>query len=446
MKLLNKIKKFLNRKAKMDFDVIESNTLLINDHLNLVHRGARICVGLGPLDDHEMVLKNVEKVIARGHESVLEHSNVVLFLTVSNTKRNIESLLGIVETFKFLNYKIKKDEENMYILLGGSIRGFKHIIRNIEDPSNTILGYIISELYLSTYDVFFVDLINDGIMNRSDFVYERDVNLKTIYEEDNEVAEVNTEIESKIEEYNKFDIINFDNLQELYDKVEPYGFEINDILDMCTVTVRFKNISRAISQQMTRHRVGISQESQRYVDYSDMKFVDPTQFKEKYIMEKKYDINFETPEGVHSSRMTTKELSDSLLKVYPQLRDQGMDKEDARGFSLFNLETQLIMTFTLRQLFHFLSLRIENAAQAEIREIADELEACVIGKTYGVIGDIYRYLKPRYKLAEEANFNNEEYIEPIDEIIEEVVEIEEEENDVDNTDLEKEMEERDEKK
>ena len=65
MKLLDKIKKYLNRKKITEFKMVESNTLMMNDHLNIIHRAARKCVGQPPLEDFDKVLANVTRVAAR---------------------------------------------------------------------------------------------------------------------------------------------------------------------------------------------------------------------------------------------------------------------------------------------------------------------------------------------------------------------------------------------
>ena len=69
---------------------------------------------------------------------------------------------------------------------------------------------------------------------------------------------------------------------------------------------------------------------------------------------------------------TAQELGETLQKVYGQLIDQGMLKQDARGFLPFNVTTKLMMTFTYSDLIHFFNMRIDKAAQPEVQEMAKE--------------------------------------------------------------------------
>ena len=50
-----------------------------------------------------------------------------------------------------------------------------------------------------------------------------------------------------------------------------------------------------------------------------------------------------------------------------------MLKQDARGYLPFNVATKLMMTFTFADLIHFLNMRLDKAAQPEIRVISEEI-------------------------------------------------------------------------
>ena len=119
---------------------------------------------------------------------------------------------------------------------------------------------------------------------------------------------------------------------------------------------------------MVRHRNAITQESQRYVDYSNAAFADPTTFKpDKYDPDQVYEITF----GGQTFHMTSNELGEAIIGTYECMRDQGMLKEDARSFLPGNVKCRkLYMTFTYRTFMKFLELRCHSAAQAEIRSFA----------------------------------------------------------------------------
>lgn len=413
---MNLIKKLFPKKVSRTLGFGDSITIHTNDHLNIVHRAARICVGAGPLEDYDKMTKHVEKVIGSGHESVLEHSNVIMYIELPN--KYIEDLLEASTVMKYLNFKTVKQDGFIGVLIGGSIRGYKHIFKNIKNMNNEFIKYIKEELYISTDSVYYADLIEAGIFDPTQFKFQPYATTKL--GEDN-VLDVDALIEFEEEKHCNFSILNCDDIEEIYKRVQPFGFTIDDLLDMCTISIRFDMVSRAISQQMTRHRDAISQESQRYVDYSDVKFVDPTQFKNKYDMQHKYSIEVM---GVQYN-LTTEEIAEMMMHVYPQLREQGLDKEDARGFQVFNAATKLIMTFTFRYFIHFLSVRVDKAAQSEVRILALNLEAAFISRTSHVLGEnIYKYLLPKYVVAEaDYDYSSiDESIGDAEEVVEEVKE------------------------
>lgn len=146
---------------------------------------------------------------------------------------------------------------------------------------------------------------------------------------------------------------------------------------MLSVTILFKNMSRTGTHQLVRHRNAITQESQRYVDYSEACFANPAKFKpDKYDPKEVYEITF----GGSTANYTLDELGAEMQKIYTQLRNPSngstpLLKEDARGFLPGNIECKrLYMTFTYTTLLAFLHLRCDPAAQAEIRKYATEIQ------------------------------------------------------------------------
>ena len=84
-------------------------------------------------------------------------------------------------------------DDEIILLIGGSILGFKQLIRRIPELSNNVLRLIIGCLY-ELDPSFFYDLIEDEIMDANSFV-------------PTEVPECN-KIES---EYDKVEYIHMDN-------------------------------------------------------------------------------------------------------------------------------------------------------------------------------------------------------------------------------------------
>lgn len=414
----------LFKKIKRVLGVSNSITIYTNDHLDLVNQAARICVKLPPLENFEDKLDYVEKVVKKGHDSTLEHTNVIMLLEIPEL--HYKDFIQLEDALKYLNYKIVFTKDSFNMLISGSIRGYKHVFKNVKHlESNFIIKTIKQELYNSTYSIYYTDLIKAGIMDEKYFKASEittDEEVEFIYDKESDQLDIKPKAQKERvkEEYNTFNIISFDDIDKIYELVKDYGFTYDDLLDICTISVEFKNISRAISQQLVRHRNAISQESQRYVNYSDMKFIDPRQFKDNY-KDKEFSLN------INETTMDLDNYVNLMMDVYKQLLNQGMVREDARGYLPFNIETKLLMTFTFRHLILFLELRVQKSAQAEIRAIANELEEVFVDKVKDYIGkDIYIYALPKYILLEtkyaEEQDKEENYSEDYGVIYEEIIE------------------------
>ena len=64
---------------------------------------------------------------------------------------------------------------------------------------------------------------------------------------------------------------------------------------------------------------------------------------------------------------------ESLSDEYRQALAYGIKPEDARYLLPEATKTNITMTVNVRELFHFLDLRTDKAAQWEIRELAEEM-------------------------------------------------------------------------
>lgn len=384
---------------------------------------AKICVGKDVDEGYDERLAHISRVVGRGHESTIAQSNIVMLLTFSDT--HSESFLELANAFKFLNFKTKTTAKlDTVVLIGGSIRAYKYFIREAMDINNPICTAIIDTLYIAAEKEFFEDFIKDGIMFKERFTFAPVA--KTIMvgteEEENQEAE-STELIHQERTVGKYvDIIHSDDPYAILDKVYYYGFDIRDVLKVTSVTLLFHDFSRSTSQQITRHFAGISQESQRYVDYSSAPFVNPLQFNDKYDLDKKYDVElFGT-----KAQMTSDELGKELISVYDQLLKQGMLKQDARGFLIFNVATKVLMTFTFADLIHFIKERDDKAAQPEVRIMTQELEEQLAKHnessflfTSNTVKELINICEtPRYKYAEEE-------LRRLNELVDEVISEEE---------------------
>lgn len=135
------------------------------------------------------------------------------------------------------------------------------------------------------------------------------------------------------------------------------------VFEHASFTVRIEGISRACSHQLVRHRLAsFCQESQRYCKYDltgDDWYVVPQGAK---------DLGL--PFFADHFAMQLEEMG----AVYNNALEAGLKPEDARYLLPEATKTNLVMTMNVRELFHFLDLRTDKAAQWEIREMANLLK------------------------------------------------------------------------
>lgn len=158
------------------------------------------------------------------------------------------------------------------------------------------------------------------------------------------------------------------------------------------ITFRISGVSRTLTHELVRHRVGvaISQESQRYVDASDINFVVPpllcdlirkNEFnRDWFITECQRDLKEyrdwqEVAKGVAEASGLTGTMA------------QKRANEAARWKLPGAAETRLVWTVNLRALRHFLDMRGGEAADMEIQRLAVELFQTAINLAPLSLGD-----------------------------------------------------------
>lgn len=120
-------------------------------------------------------------------------------------------------------------------------------------------------------------------------------------------------------------------------------------------TFAIEGVSRVLSHQLVRHRVGVSysQKSQRYVKENQFEYIMPPSVK-KY------------PEAA----MIFQDQMTKIQKAYNELI-KFVPAEDARYVLPNAAETKLVVTYNARSLYHFFQLRCCQRAQWEIRRLAE---------------------------------------------------------------------------
>lgn len=366
----------------------EAVQIMANDGVNICARACSICWDTKIPTDYNERAEYISRRTKIGHASVIEHSNHVYYIEVPDDEMKDLAEFLSVAFYVHTVYKHSKKYNKGYLIIGGSWRAYRDLIVKLPDiNANRIMIKLLSIMQASINSCAYTDLINAGILDKSwfdDGNYKYNEMYSKLYNKD-----INSNLYCE----------NIDDMNVLLENIrgmcpEPELFTMYDLLDMCTVTILFKNMSRIITQQLTRHRNSITQESQRYVNYANVPFNSPAKFKVRYDPTYQYPIQF----GKSSQKMTLQEIGDAEAKLYGQLTDKvrtaGHDllKEDARAYLPSNIQCQkLYMTFTWRNFFIFLELREAKNAQAEIREYATAL------------GDWFRDLYPAFADFYKAN-------------------------------------------
>ncbi len=152
------------------------------------------------------------------------------------------------------------------------------------------------------------------------------------------------------------------------------------IIEHASATFEVSGISRACSHQLVRHRLAsYSQESQRYVDMSEPEIVVPP------------DVA-----GNPEARAVWDRLIGQVSDAYRDLRALNVRKEDARFLLPNAAATRIVVTMNFRELRHFFRLRIDPAAQWEIRDLAVRMLRLVAAESPAVFGDVLADLAARY--------------------------------------------------
>ena len=350
-----------------------------NDLVNNVYAACTCCYNnLKQNMSYDKKLEYIKRRVSAGHNSILEHGRLI-FGIIINKKHYNDALIALSEMtmynncFKYLDIISNSDGEDFEI--SGSIRGYKYFLNNcksafvsgrIYNHPTLIESVFITSILNSIPDVFFEDIKNSNVIFTtneitpiSSLITNPPLNNTNINK--NESGIKYATVASRNIQNNKWsnkgidigiDLIKDFPMKDYFNTFDYYNLP---------VTVVFKNASRTCTHQIVRHRNAITQESQRYVNYSNASFTIPSSLN-------KDDIYHTEAFG----DITIEELSNKMISVYNDLLSQKVKKEDARAFLPSNINcSKLYMTFTLENLITFVNLRTDSHAQEEIREYAN---------------------------------------------------------------------------
>jgi len=149
-------------------------------------------------------------------------------------------------------------------------------------------------------------------------------------------------------------------------------------LEHCSVTFRFK-VPLFIRSQHHRHRTWSYNEiSRRYTDFN-IEFYEPEMFRTQHKSNRQAsNAENKVNPKVYSQEHQTHILADWMvkhhhkrgLKLFHELLDAGVCREQARGILPQNMYTEYYGTVNLNNLFKFIDLRTHEGAQWEIQQVA----------------------------------------------------------------------------
>lgn len=323
---------------------------------SIIEYAGRTCYKSFDSIKEDSYAKFIKTIIGYGHESVIEHSNLVYIILKPNNKSK-ESDSDIINRYlinlMMYNGLINVSENQAFYTISGNLRMFKDLIREyqfvrgINNKYNQILEDIKNSFYrLPEY--FFEDMIKDGSMDIKKF------------NKDELFKEATTSLNFKM--LNGYvTVLNHDNFSF---KVRGFLTTTNGVstvkhLNISNYTLKKHNrmtvvieAPRYITHQLVRHRLAsYSQSSQRYVRSDSVNVYIPESFKD------------------HHADVIASNHFNNTHNIYNSLIELGINKEDARAV-LTNAEmSTVVMTATIEEFEHFIKLRADKAAQNFIRDM-----------------------------------------------------------------------------
>lgn len=147
-------------------------------------------------------------------------------------------------------------------------------------------------------------------------------------------------------------------------------------------TFGIEGVSRVLTHQLVRHRIGASysQQSQRYVKLEQFEYIIPPAIennpkaKEMFIRAMEEDQKYYNElTALLFEENYNKLLAEGLSEKEAKSKAEKMSIEDARYVFPNACETKIVVTMNARALFNFFNHRCCNRAQWEIRELATEM-------------------------------------------------------------------------
>lgn len=137
------------------------------------------------------------------------------------------------------------------------------------------------------------------------------------------------------------------------------------VLEHSSISVKFFDNSIGMMRELNRHRIAsVTEESTRYVDNSEMKFIFPRH--------KDVDQRIDLADG-SGEQITPAQMADNIELFYRSLRKSGWKAEEARSFLPLGLNSEEVFTANWREWRHIFEVRTAKVAHFEIRNTMVEV-------------------------------------------------------------------------
>jgi thymidylate synthase (FAD) len=159
------------------------------------------------------------------------------------------------------------------------------------------------------------------------------------------------------------------------------------VLEHAVFNLIITGVSRSFTHELVRHRAGFgySQLSQRFVDESECSFVEPDTIAEDPELHRIW------LEAIESSQAAYRALAEGLAARFAGIEDRTLRRKKAREAARSVLpnatETKIFVTANARALRHFIEMRGDAAADAEIRKVALAILGVVREESPNLFGD-----------------------------------------------------------
>ena len=297
-------------------------------------------------------------IVKSGHESVIEHSNMV-YVILKNahayTKNDSSDINRYLINMIMYNGLLRVSENQAFYTISGNIRMFKDLIREyirvkaLNNKSNPIMDDILNSFY-TLPEYFFIDMIKSGLLNPDKF--RLDPRLQ------HEASNATTA--HVLNQYVK--VIN----------VDDFSFKVKGFTVKKDGDDRAHRISIPLSVLKRHNRMTLVIDAPRYITHQIVRhrLASYSQSSQRYCLEE--GLNVYIPEAIAAdptAKATANMLFNSALSTYKQLIDENINKEDARSVLTNAQMSTIVMTATLEEFDHFVSVRADKAAQNFIRDM-----------------------------------------------------------------------------